>query len=89
MGAVIIRSKVKDYAIWRSFFDTRESERAAAGLTNTRVFRSADDMNEVVVIFDSKDTKMAKAFAASPDLKEAMMKSGVIDMPTVYFLEST
>jgi hypothetical protein len=89
MGAVIIRSKVKDYATWRSVFDSRESERAAAGLANTRVFRSAGDMNEVVVVMDSKDSKMAKDFAASPDLKEAMMKSGVIDMPTVYFLEST
>ena len=87
MGTLIIRSKVRDYATWRSVFDSRESERAAAGLTNARVFRSADDMNEVVVVFDSKDTKMAKDFAASPDLKEAMMKSGVIDTPTVYFLE--
>ena len=88
MGLVIIRSKVKDYAAWRSVFDTRESHRAAAGLTNTRVFHSADDKNEVVVLMDTRDTKSAKEFAASPDLREAMIKSGVIDMPTVYFLES-
>ena len=87
MGMVIIRSKVKNYTTWRSIFDTRESQRAAAGLTNTRVFRSTDDMNEIVVVFDSKDMKMAKDFAASADLKEAMMKSGVIDTPTAYFLE--
>jgi hypothetical protein len=87
MGTLIIRSKVKDYAIWRSMFDSRVSQRAAAGLSNARVFPSADDMNEIVVVFDSKDTKMAKDFAASSDLKEAMMKSGVIDTPTVYFLE--
>jgi hypothetical protein len=87
MGLVIIRSKVKDYAAWRSVFDTRESHRAAAGLTNTRVFHSADDKNEVVVLMDTRDTKSAKEFAASPDLREAMIRSGVIDMPTVYFLE--
>jgi len=91
MGTVIIRAKIKDYGPWRTFFDgqDRETERTAAGLTNPRIFRSADDVNEVVVILDSSDIKMAKAFAASPVTKESMKKSGVLDMPTVYFLEST
>ena len=88
MGAVITRSKVKDFAAWRTIFDSRESQRAAAGLTNARIFRSADDPNEVVVVMDSKDTKMAKDFAGSADLKEAMMKAGVVDIPTVYVLET-
>ena len=30
---------------------------------------------------------MAKAFAASADLKEVMIKAGVLDTPTIYFLE--
>jgi hypothetical protein len=41
-----------------------------------------------VVVFDTEDTKMAKDFAASADLKEAMIKAGVLDTPTIYFLES-
>jgi hypothetical protein len=36
----------------------------------------------------TEDTKKAKEFAASPDLKEAMIKAGVVDQPTIYFLES-
>jgi hypothetical protein len=31
---------------------------------------------------------MAKDFAASADLKEAMIKARVLDTPTIYFLES-
>jgi hypothetical protein len=31
---------------------------------------------------------MAKSFAASADLKEAMSKAGVGDTPTIYSLES-
>ena len=31
---------------------------------------------------------MAKDFAVSTDLKEAMTKAGVVDTPTIYFLES-
>ena len=50
--------------------------------------RSADDKNEIVIIFDTTDTKKAKEFATSSDLKDVMTKAGVIDVPTMYFLES-
>ena len=61
----------------------------AAGLINPRVYHSADsNKSEIVVVFDTESTKMAKDFAASADLKEAMEKSGVLDTPTIYFLES-
>jgi len=89
MGMLIVRHKVKDYAKWRPVFDGHVAKQKAAGLSHPRVLRSADDKNEIVVIFDDMDTKKAKAFASSADLKETMMKSGVVDTPTVYFLEST
>ena len=61
----------------------------AAGLTNPRVYHSADsNKSEIVVVFDTKDTKVAKEFASSSNLKEAMRKAGVEDIPTIYFLES-
>jgi hypothetical protein len=41
-----------------------------------------------VVVFDTEDTKKAKDFADSADLKEAMIKAGVLDTPTSCFLES-
>jgi len=50
----------------------------AAGLFNPRVYHSADSSkSEIVVVFDTEDTKKAKDFAASADLKEAMIKAGV------------
>ena len=82
MGMMIFRHKVKDYGKWRPMFDKHAGTQKAAGLSNPRVFRSADDKN------DTKDTKRAKDFAASPDLKETMAKAGVMDSPTIYFLES-
>ena len=52
--------------------------------------RATADSNksEIVVVFDIEDTKKAKEFAKSPDLNEAMMAAGVLDTPTIYFLES-
>lgn len=88
MGTLIVRHKVKDYANWRPFFDGHAAKQRAAGLTHPRVLRSADDKNELVVMFDFMDMRKAKEFAASVDLKETMMKAGVADQPTIYFLES-
>ena len=88
MGMLIVRHKVKDYAKWRPLFDGHVAAQKAAGLTHPRVMQSADDKNEIVIIFDDMDTKKAKEFAASKDLKETMMKAGVADQPTIYFLET-
>jgi hypothetical protein len=85
---MIVRHKVKDYATWRASFDAHADKRTASGLTNPRVYRSADDKNEVVILVDTSDTKRAREFAASADLKERMMKSGLADVPTIHILES-
>jgi hypothetical protein len=89
MGMMIVRHKVKDYGQWRPKFDAHAEVQRAAGLINPRVYHSADsNKSEIVVVFDTEDTRRAKEFAASVGLKEAMMKAGVLDSPTIYFLES-
>jgi hypothetical protein len=42
-----IHRKVKDYAAWRKGYDDHEKARHAAGVTNGKVFRSAEDPNDV------------------------------------------
>jgi hypothetical protein len=89
MGMMIVRHKVRDYGEWRPIFDQHAEMQRGAGLLNPRVYHSADsNKSEIVVVFDTEDTKKAKEFAASADLKEAMEKAGVLDTPTIYFLES-
>ena len=89
MGMMIIRHKVRDYGQWRPIFDAHAEMQKAAGLSNPRVYHSADsNKSEIVVVFDTKETKVAKDFAVSTDLKEAMKEGGVVDTPTIYFLES-
>ena len=89
MGMMIVRHKVRDYGEWRPIFDQHAEMQRGAGLLNPRVYHSADsNKSEIVVVFDTEDTKKAKEFAASADLKEAMMMAGVLDTPTIYFLES-
>ncbi len=40
-----VHLKVKDYATWRTAYDGHEKGRVSAGITNGRVFRSAEDPN--------------------------------------------
>ena len=87
MGMMIVRHKVRDYGQWRPIFDRHADMQKRAGLINPRVYHSADsNKSEIVVVFDTEDTKKAKDFAASADLKEAMEKAGVLDTPTIYSL---
>ena len=88
MGMLIVHHKVQDYGKWRPLFDGHVAKQKAAGLSHPRVLRSADDKNEITIIFDDMDTKKAKDFASSQDLKDTMMKAGVVGKPTVYFLET-
>src|SRR5262249_34353126 len=67
MTMLIARHKVKAFATWKQSFDSHRTAQMAAGLTNPRLFRSADDASEVVIMFDVADIAKAKAFTTSPD----------------------
>lgn len=88
MSVVIIRHKVKDFAAWKKAFDAHKPVREEAGLIRSKVFRSAGDANEVVLIFDGADIEKTKAFMASPDVQDAIKAAGVTGTPDVYFLNA-
>ena len=87
MGLMIIRHKVKDFGKWKKAFDGHAGAQKAAGLTKPRVFRSADDPNETIILMDYKELKTAKTFREFADLKSTMEWAGVVDKPTIYFVE--
>jgi hypothetical protein len=82
---VTVHFKVKDYAAWRTSYDGREKSRLSAGITNGRVFRRAEDPNDVVILQDVADVAKARTWFGSDDLKAAMQKSGVIGSPSIRF----
>ena len=80
-----VHFKVKDYATWRTSYDGHEKSRVSAGITNGRVFRSAEDPNEVVILQDVADVAKARTWIGSDDLKAAIQKDGVIGSPSIRF----
>ena len=83
---MLIQHNVRDYAAWRSGYDAHEPARVAAGVTNGRVYRKAEDQNDLVILFDVEDVAKAIAWAAGNDLKTAMQKAGVVGEPTIHVI---
>jgi heme-degrading monooxygenase HmoA len=87
MPYVLVRSKIEDYAKWKSVFDEHGATRKASGSKGGYVFRNADDPNELMVLLEWDDLAKAHQFAQSDDLRERMQRAGVTDRPDIYFLD--
>jgi len=85
-GTMMIHHKVADYAKWRVAYDADQANRTAAGLTNCKVQRSMDDVNDVMVSCTMADVAKARTFATSKSLADAMTKAGVMGKPQIMFL---
>jgi quinol monooxygenase YgiN len=82
-----ISHTVKDYATWKKGFDADELNRKGAGLEFIVLSRSIENPNSVTVVLQATDLAKAKAFAASPKLKEVMEKNGVISKPVISYFK--
>ena len=80
-----IHIKVKDYSAWRQAYDGREKSRLSAGITNGRVFRNAQDQNDIVVLQDVADVAKARSWLGSDEMKAAMQTSGIVGSPNFRF----
>ena len=86
MPFMLVRHKVQDYSNWKPIFDEHRTTRQAAGSMGGRLFRSADDRNELVMLLEWDDMEKAREFAQSQALLDTMKRAGVEDTPDVYFL---
>jgi heme-degrading monooxygenase HmoA len=84
---LLVHHKVEEYEKWKVVYDEHEKTRKAAGSQGSRLLRNIEDHNEEVIITTWPDAEHARAFATSPDLREAMQRAGVQGMPEVLFLE--
>jgi hypothetical protein len=80
-----VHLKVKDFNAWRTSYNARENERASAGITNGRVFRSPDNPDDVVILADVADVSKARTWLTSGEMKSVMEKSGVLGSPSIRF----
>jgi quinol monooxygenase YgiN len=61
--------------------------RKEAGEKSYQIFRTDDDPNNLVMLFQWDSMDNARKFMESNDLREAMQKGGVIGKPEIRLLE--
>jgi hypothetical protein len=77
--------KVKDFNAWQASYNGNEKNRTSAGITNSKVFRGADNPNEVVLLQDVADVAKARTWYGSNEMKTTLENSGVLGSPTIRF----
>jgi heme-degrading monooxygenase HmoA len=87
MSYLLVRAKFQDYSKFHPVYTQHAASRKASGSKGARLFRSADNPNEVVALFEWDDLDKARQFAQSDDLRQAMQRAGLADRPDVYFLD--
>jgi hypothetical protein len=84
---MMVRHKVEDYSKWKDAFDGHKEFRVSNGQVNEQVFRKSENSNEIVALFEWDSVENARKFMEKPELKEAMESAGVVDEPTVVFMD--
>jgi quinol monooxygenase YgiN len=87
MATFIVHHTVEDYAKWKPVFDQHAATRKAAGSKGGTLYRSADNPNELLIVWEWDSLANARKFSESPDLREVMQKAGVVGRPDIHFLE--
>ena len=87
MAVLVIRHQVESYDTWKAVFDEDAATRQAHGSRREQVFCDVADANVVLIYLDWDDAERAWLFARSDDLRDAMVRAGVIDHPDLWILK--
>jgi hypothetical protein len=86
MISVLIQHEVADYTVWKAAFDSALEWRREKGESSCRIFRNAENVNDIHLFLEWESLEKARAFMASEELKARMAKAGVKGSPRVDFL---
>jgi len=88
MTYMLCRNRVTDFAKWKGVFDSHAEAHCAAGLNLVQLWRTLDEPNNVVFLFEVDSIEKAKAFINAPEAAETGKAAGVVD-GDYQFLESS
>lgn len=83
MVTVIGSHEVKDFAQWKTGFDSDEVNRTAAGMKTIGVYQAVENPNHVTFIFEAPSTEMVNGMMGDPAFHEKMKNAGVTSVPEV------
>lgn len=87
MHYVLVINKIEDYDKWRPVFDENMTNRKDNGSKEAHVFRSADNPNEIVILYEWDNLDNARKFFESSDFKIKIESAGLMGKPDIHFIE--
>jgi hypothetical protein len=87
MVYILVSHKIADWDKWKPVFESDEAGRKSFGVNVKKLFRAADDPNDILVLFDAPDEASAKECIERPGLKNIMQDAGVISEPVFRILK--
>jgi hypothetical protein len=88
MAQLLCRNHVKDFAHWKTVFDTHTSAHGSAGLELLHLWQDVNDPNQAWFIFQVKNIPQAIAFMNTPESAKAGAAAGVIDGEYHFLVEN-
>ena len=85
---LVVQHQVEDFAKWKGVFDSVIELRRSNGEVSAQVLQTDGDENSILAIFEWESLEKARAYAASPELKEAMARAGVVGRPEITFMNA-
>lgn len=87
MTYLLAKATVEDFDAWKSSFESNESIRTENGQRGYQTFRSLENRDEIVVLFDWDDQKDPRAFFKSEGMRKRMAEAGVQGVPEMTAVE--
>lgn len=75
---ILVQHKVKDLSTWRKLFEKNDPRWETAGMRLMHLFHSAEDENEVTMIFEVDDIILMQVHLSSGAIFSRMVEAGMI-----------
>ncbi len=86
MPFVLISHKVADFDNWKPVYDSDQERRESLNIQEVDLFRSAEDPNDVHILFEIPSADTLEQMMGDPTMAEKMKEAGVLSQPTVTLL---
>ncbi len=75
---ILVQHKVKSLTAWKKLFEKNDPRWETAGMRLMHLFHSAEDENEVTMIFEVDDIILMQIHLTSGDIFNRMKEAGMI-----------
>jgi quinol monooxygenase YgiN len=80
---IIVKRKLKDYDAWKKIVSDLDGLRKEHGSKGATVYRSANDPNEVYLVFEWDEAKPYTSYFNLPQVQKALADTGTTEVITV------